>query len=219
MYLTVSTYCSATFPWSHRQWNKAQRICFHVITADSIHYSPEKRENLKHHHWQEGRNLSSTMKMDLIYWWRHSGRPAIYSPVSLTKFNCAKCHCSLWPMMGNVRCGISLSLALFTISYFTERCALSERPNKSPWNQQLCHSHSEIQWTACDLLLFQAAYSERLQTPHFFPNQTSNSPLVFVLTITANKLILSQIYAKDKDWSPPLPSPSTSPQGKRYIIC
>lgn len=90
-------------------------------------------------------------------------------PLSRAKFHCAKCHCSLRPMMGNVRCGISLSLALFTISYFTACCALSGCQNKSQWNQQLCHSHSEIRWTACDLLLFQQAYSERLQTPHFLP--------------------------------------------------
>lgn len=94
-------------------------------------------------------HLSPTIKIDLIYWWRHSERPGIYSPaVPLTKLNCAKCHCSLWLMMANVRWGISLSPAVFTISYFTACCVLSENPNKTLWDQQLCHSHPEVQWTA-----------------------------------------------------------------------
>lgn len=124
-------------------------------------------------------HLSSTIKMDLIYWWRHWERPGIYSPaIPLTKLNCAKCHCSLWLMMGNVRWGISLSPAVFTISYFTACCALSESPNKTLWNQQLCHSHPEVQWKQRDLLLFLLLTARGSKLSGSFPNQTSNSPFM-----------------------------------------
>lgn len=151
--------------------------------------------------------------MDLIYWWRHSERPGIYSPaVPLTKLHCAKCHCSLWLMMGNVRWGISLSPAVFTISYFTACCALSENPNKTLWNQQLCHSHPVVQWIAMWSTSFpQGLQQEVPNSPLPFPTRPQTLPLC-VLRVTVNKLILGQIHMKNKDWFPLWPSPVHSPQ-------
>lgn len=128
-------------------------------------------------------HLPPTIKMDLIYWWRHSERPGKYSPaVPLTKLNCAKCHCSLWLMMGNVRWRISLSPAVFTISYFTACCALSENPNKTLWNQQLCHSHPEVQWTAMWSYFFPRGLMARgSKFSTSFPNQTSNTAFMLFL--------------------------------------
>lgn len=162
-------------------------------------------------------HLSPTAKMDLIYWWRHLKRPGKYSPaVPLTKLNCAKCHCSLWLMMGNVRWRISLSPAVFTISYFTACCALSENPNKTLWNQQLCHSHPEVQWTAMWTASFPGGLQQQIpNSPLPFPTRPQTLPLC---VNTVNKVILGQICTKYKDWFPHLPSPIHNPQSKRYTM-
>lgn len=54
--------------------------------------------------------------------------------------------------------------------------------------------------------------------PTCLPSQTSDSRLVSVFTITANKLILSQIYAKSKDWFFPCAFPLLQPLSKELTL-
>lgn len=158
------------------------------------------------------------MKMDLIYRWRDLGRPGHSLPLSPSKNWTAKCHCSLWPVMGNVRCGISLSLALFTISYFTA----------CPACQSAQTNLSETSSFATPIPRYSEQYVIYFSSTRFlvrgsklsilFPDQTSTSPFIFFFMITANKLISNQIHVKYKD-NFPSTFPLRHPQAKHCIIC
>lgn len=115
--------------------------------------------------------------------------------------------------MGNVRCGISLSLALFTISYFTACLAC----------QSAQTNLSETSSFATPIPRYSEQYVIYFSSTRFtvkgsklsisFPDQNSTSPFILSMT-TANELISNQIHVKYKDqfplYLPPLPPPKQS---------